>query len=42
MSKTRIYVGNLPNDMRERELEDLFDKVSIVGHRLLCLSFFGS
>lgn len=24
---TRIYVGNLPLDIRERELEDLFYKV---------------
>ena len=22
----RIYVGNLPNDIREKDLEDIFDK----------------
>lgn len=24
----RLYVGNLPGDVREREIEDLFSKVS--------------
>jgi RNA recognition motif-containing protein len=23
-----IYVGNLPNDIKERELQELFEKVS--------------
>ena len=27
MSKTRIYAGNFPSDIREREIEDLFEKV---------------
>lgn len=27
MAAARIYVGNLPLDVRERELEDLFHKV---------------
>ncbi len=26
MSRTTVYVGNLPNDVREREVEELFDK----------------
>jgi len=26
MSKTRIYAGNFPSDIREREIEDLFEK----------------
>lgn len=26
MSRRRIYVGNLPHDIRERELDDLFYK----------------
>ena len=25
-SRTTVYVGNLPNDTREREVEELFDK----------------
>ena len=28
----RIYVGNLPMDIREREVEDLFYKVSQTVH----------
>ena len=24
--RTKIYVGNLPNDIRERDLEDMFYK----------------
>jgi len=28
---TKIYVGNLPLDVRERELDDLFYKVGLVG-----------
>lgn len=33
MSFTRIYVGNLPQDVRESELDDLFYKVraAVVG-----------
>jgi hypothetical protein len=26
-----VYVGNLPDDIREREIEDLFYKVSKTG-----------
>ena len=26
MSRTTVYVGNLPNDTKEREVEELFDK----------------
>ena len=26
MSRTKVYVGNLPGDVRQRELEDLFYK----------------
>jgi hypothetical protein len=28
-----VYVGNLPNDIKERELQELFDKVSAPGDR---------
>jgi len=28
-SSRTIYVGNLPGDIREREVEDLFSKVKI-------------
>ena len=31
-NKCRIYVGNLPNDIRERELDDLFEKVRAQFH----------
>lgn len=38
----RIYVGNLPLDVREREVEDLFYKVSlnwaILGIEGICAS----
>ena len=33
----RIYVGNLPLDVREREVEDLFYKVSMDDRYLLYL-----
>ena len=29
---TRVYVGNLPNDVREKDLEDLFDKYGRVKY----------
>ena len=39
MSRSRIYIGNLPSDCRERELEDLFEKVCL-SRAFLCLSSF--
>lgn len=39
-SSRTIYVGNLPGDIREREVEDLFSKVNYSFHldqdRILC------
>lgn len=31
-----VYVGNLPQDVRERDIDDLFAKVGCVGLSLLC------
>lgn len=31
-SSRTIYVGNLPGDIREREVEDLFSKVNYSFH----------
>jgi RNA recognition motif-containing protein len=33
MSGTRVYVGNLPLDVKEREVDELFYKVN---HRQRC------
>ena len=32
MIPTRVYIGGLPLDVRERDIEDLFYKVSVRRH----------